>query len=125
MRQTEKLPLADINIELIDGKLGEIISQLSQSTPVLCNYTENNSSHSSGANKRSTTFWSVKEEPDLLIIAGPYIKLDGYPPWQIRLTEIYCTGKQGSSTTRHKAVKYQTFLKGLYQYAGAEMRFGR
>lgn len=31
---------------------------------------------------------SVAPEPDLLIISGSTVKLSGYPPWQIRLTEI-------------------------------------
>ncbi|KAK4939904.1 hypothetical protein LTR10_019863 [Elasticomyces elasticus] len=66
-------------------------------------------------------------EPDLVIVFGPYVKLDGYPPWQIRLSEIYCVGdpssdSSGSASTR---VEYQAFLRGLWKYAGAEMRFGR
>ena len=31
---------------------------------------------------------NVMGEPDLLILFGPRVVLDGYPPWQIRLTEI-------------------------------------
>lgn len=31
---------------------------------------------------------SVMSEPDLLIIFSPYVILKGYPPWQLRLTEI-------------------------------------
>lgn len=31
---------------------------------------------------------SVMGEPDLLILFGPQVMLEGYPPWQIRLTEI-------------------------------------
>jgi dehydrodolichyl diphosphate syntase complex subunit NUS1 len=27
-------------------------------------------------------------EPDLLILFGPTVRLEGYPPWQLRLTEI-------------------------------------
>lgn len=66
-------------------------------------------------------------EPDLVIIFGPYVKLDGYPPWQVRLSEIFCVGDSGgdvsgSASTR---VEYQGFLRGLWRYAGAEMRFGR
>jgi dehydrodolichyl diphosphate syntase complex subunit NUS1 len=33
---------------------------------------------------------SVMTEPELLILFGPRVVLDGYPPWQIRLTEILC-----------------------------------
>lgn len=66
---------------------------------------------------------SPSGEPDLVIIFGPYVKLDGYPPWQIRLSEIFCVGgdvKNGSTR-----VEYQGFLRGLWRFAGAEMRFGR
>ena len=31
---------------------------------------------------------SVMEEPDLLMLFGDSVVLQGYPPWQIRLTEI-------------------------------------
>lgn len=31
---------------------------------------------------------SVSDEPDLLILFTPTAKLSGYPPWQLRLTEI-------------------------------------
>lgn len=31
---------------------------------------------------------SVMGEPDLLILFGPRVALKGYPPWQVRLTEI-------------------------------------
>ena len=30
----------------------------------------------------------VSSEPDLLILFSPTVKLRGYPPWQLRLTEI-------------------------------------
>lgn len=46
------------------------------------------------------------------------ICLRGYPPWQVRLTEIFHT--QDSS-----GVEYQAFLRALYKFAQAEMRFGR
>lgn len=62
-------------------------------------------------------------EPDLVIIFGPYVKLDGYPPWQIRLSEIFCVG--GDPSAGNVAVEYQGFLRGLWKFAGAEMRFGR
>ncbi|EXJ88421.1 hypothetical protein A1O1_05351 [Capronia coronata CBS 617.96] len=66
-------------------------------------------------------------EPDLVIVFGPYVKLDGYPPWQIRLSEIFCVGDSGGdvSGSRSTRVEYQALLRGLWRYAGAEMRFGR
>ncbi|ORY66382.1 Met-10+ like-protein-domain-containing protein [Pseudomassariella vexata] len=33
---------------------------------------------------------AVMAEPDLLVSFSPFVDLQGYPPWQIRLTEIYC-----------------------------------
>lgn len=62
-------------------------------------------------------------EPDLVMVFGPRIKLDGYPPWQIRLSEIFCVG--GEARSNSTRVEYQGFLRGLWKYAGAEMRFGR
>lgn len=62
---------------------------------------------------------SVMGEPDLLIVFGDRVVLDGYPPWQARLTEIY--GVQDHVG----GVGYQVFLRGLYRFAKAEMKFGR
>jgi dehydrodolichyl diphosphate syntase complex subunit NUS1 len=31
---------------------------------------------------------AVSSEPDLLILFSPTVTLKGYPPWQLRLTEI-------------------------------------
>jgi dehydrodolichyl diphosphate syntase complex subunit NUS1 len=76
----------------------------------------------------STLFTPIKPEPDLLIIFGPIVKLDGYPPWQVRLTEIFCTGDKTSSIAAGReevAVEYQGFLRGLWRYARASFRFGR
>ncbi|KAK2757790.1 hypothetical protein FQN53_008386, partial [Emmonsiellopsis sp. PD_33] len=68
----------------------------------------------------------TRSEPDLLMVFGPLLRLDGYPPWQLRLTEIYCTGDKGGLITGGgEAVEYQKFLKGLWRFAKAEMRFGR
>lgn len=62
---------------------------------------------------------SVMGEPDLLIVFGERIVLEGYPPWQVRLTEIfYAQDNVGG-------VGYQIFLRALYKFAKAEFRFGR
>lgn len=62
---------------------------------------------------------SVMGEPDLLICFGERVVLKGYPPWQVRLTEIfYAQDNQGG-------VGYQIFLRALYKYAKAEFRLGR
>ncbi|KAL9133214.1 MAG: hypothetical protein Q9175_005608 [Cornicularia normoerica] len=61
---------------------------------------------------------SVMGEPDLLVLFGPGVELQGYPPWQIRLTEIY-------HMQDNTGVGYQVFLRALHNYAKASMRFGR
>lgn len=61
---------------------------------------------------------SVMAEPDLLLLFGPTVELSGYPPWQLRLTEIF-------HVQDNQAVGYQVFLRALYNYGNAQMRFGR
>lgn len=61
---------------------------------------------------------SVMAEPDLLVLFTPTIELSGYPPWQIRLTEIF-------NVQDNEGVGYQVFLRALYSYGNAQMRFGR
>lgn len=61
---------------------------------------------------------SVMSEPDVLIVFGPKAELSGYPPWQIRLTEIF-------HVNDNHGVGYQVFLRALYNYADTQMRFGR
>lgn len=61
---------------------------------------------------------SVMGEPELLILFSPSVELSGYPPWQVRLTEIY-------HVQDNQGVGYQVFLRALYNFADAQMRFGR
>jgi dehydrodolichyl diphosphate syntase complex subunit NUS1 len=61
---------------------------------------------------------SVMPEPDLLVLFGPMVELSGYPPWQVRLTEIF-------HVEDNHGVGYQVFLRALYNFANAQMRFGR
>lgn len=60
----------------------------------------------------------VTDEPDLLIQFGPSLVLDGFPPWQIRLSEIYYQPDNDQ-------VSYVVFLKALQKYAGAKFNVGR
>ncbi|KJZ76575.1 hypothetical protein HIM_03911 [Hirsutella minnesotensis 3608] len=60
----------------------------------------------------------IMPEPDLLILFSPYPELSSYPPWQIRLTEIFCLQD-------NESFGYQVFLKALQKYAKAQMRRGR
>ncbi|KAI9848381.1 MAG: hypothetical protein M1838_000537 [Thelocarpon superellum] len=61
---------------------------------------------------------SVMGEPDLLVLFGSTLVLQGYPPWQIRLTEIF-------HVPDNQGVGYQVFLRALHRYAKVQMRFGR
>lgn len=61
---------------------------------------------------------SVMKDPDLLVLFTPSVQLSGYPPWQIRLTEIF-------HVEDNKTFGYQVFLRALYCYANAQMRYGR
>lgn len=108
MSQNGKVSPQDITAELVDAEISEITTHPAQS----------------GADGVDPVF--MKPEPDLLLVFGPFLKLDGYPPWHIRLTEMYCTGDTGKGLTGYgEAVEYQGFVKGLWHYAGAQMRFGR
>lgn len=62
---------------------------------------------------------SVMGEPDLLLMFGPRVVLDGYPPWQVRLTEIYHV------PDNTEGVGYQVFLRAVHRFAKTQMRFGR
>jgi dehydrodolichyl diphosphate syntase complex subunit NUS1 len=61
---------------------------------------------------------SVMDEPDLLVLFGPSIEMSGYPPWQLRLTEIF-------HVQDNNGVGYQVFLRALYDYANAQFNIGR
>ncbi|KAJ5160669.1 uncharacterized protein N7482_007673 [Penicillium canariense] len=108
MSQHGKLAPEDITPELVDAEISEITTLPLQA----------------GSDGRASN--TLKPEPDLLLVFGPFLKLDGYPPWQIRLTEMYCTGDRSHGMTGYgEAVEYQGFMRGLWHYAGAQMRFGR
>ncbi|KAK9771372.1 putative ditrans,polycis-polyprenyl diphosphate synthase [(2E,6E)-farnesyldiphosphate specific] [Seiridium cardinale] len=60
----------------------------------------------------------VLQEPDLLISFAPWVDLQAYPPWQIRLTEIYCEPD-------NQGVGYQVFLNALRRYSSATFKLGK
>lgn len=60
----------------------------------------------------------IMAEPELLILFGPYVELDGYPPWPIRLTEIFCLQD-------NQEVGYQVFLRALRNFSSAQFRKGK
>ena len=61
---------------------------------------------------------SVMSEPDLILLFGERIVLGGYPPWQARLSEMFCVRDWGGG------VSYQVFLRGCLRYGKAEFRLG-
>ncbi|KAG4303704.1 hypothetical protein PCK1_000222 [Pneumocystis canis] len=61
---------------------------------------------------------SLLTEPQLLIAFTPTCTLQGFPPWQIRFTEIFFVQSEDS-------VDYYIFMKGLQLYSNAEMRWGK
>jgi dehydrodolichyl diphosphate syntase complex subunit NUS1 len=111
MSQSQKLLPKDITVDLIDAEISATTSIPST----------------------KTTSATPTAEPDLLIVFGPSVKLQGYPPWQVRLTEIFCVGDSSADVSGYgkgrsgnaARVEYQAFLRGLWRFAGAEMRFGR
>lgn len=60
----------------------------------------------------------VGPEPDLLICFGPSLDLQNFPPWHIRLTEIYW--EPGNTD-----VNYAVFVSALQQYAQCKMKVGK
>lgn len=122
MSQSHKLNPQDITQDLID-------TELSATTSIPASYTTRSTSSSHNLAEQTPPIESTSaspSEPDLLLIFGPYVKLDGYPPWQVRLTEIFCVGDAAAGRSDGGVrVEYQGFLRGLWKFAGAEMRFGR
>lgn len=60
----------------------------------------------------------IMGEPDLVVLFGPYVELSGYPPWQIRLSELY-------HRQDNYGVEYHVFLRALHKYADAKFNLGR
>jgi dehydrodolichyl diphosphate syntase complex subunit NUS1 len=126
MSQNGKLSPHDISTQLIDAEISDITSHPSSSSSPQTSTEQ--LSNEKEVMLPSSLFHPVKPEPDLLIIFGPHVKLDGYPPWQVRLTEIFCTGDKTSSIAAGsdgEAVEYQGFLRALWRYARASFRLGR
>lgn len=60
----------------------------------------------------------IGNEPDLIILFSPTIDLRGYPPWQIRLSEIYWEPDNDE-------VNYAIFLRGLQKYSTCKINVGK
>lgn len=60
----------------------------------------------------------VGEEPDLIVMFQPYLDLQGYPPWHIRLSEMYWEPENDQ-------VSYVVFLRALQKYSTCKVNIGR
>ncbi|EDK44670.1 conserved hypothetical protein [Lodderomyces elongisporus NRRL YB-4239] len=60
----------------------------------------------------------VGPEPDLLICFSPSLNLQDYPPWHIRLSEIYWEPD-------NKDVNYAVFIRALKQFSGSKINLGK
>lgn len=60
----------------------------------------------------------VGVEPDLLVVFNPCLDLQDYPPWHIRLTEIYWEPD-------NKDVTYAIFIRALQNYAKSKVNVGK
>ena len=57
-------------------------------------------------------------DPEVLLRFGLAHSNQGYPPWQIRLSEIH-------DMDTHHSVSYLDFLNILFKYSRCHQRFGR
>lgn len=64
---------------------------------------------------KSATF----DEPDLVILFSPEIDLQGFPPWQIRLSEIFYLKDNNSLVT------YYVFYKALEKFSTCKINVGK
>lgn len=127
MSQRGKLQPSDISSDLIDAELTE--SSCGE-PDLLVLMTSTSFPSRSGKAKRRRHSAAVQREPldyeperDTYGMsetggAGGDVCLRGYPPWQVRLTEIF-------HVQDSQGVQYQAFLRALYSYAKAEIRLGR
>lgn len=60
----------------------------------------------------------VGPEPDLLICFGPVLDLQDYPPWHIRLTEMYWERDNNN-------VNYAVFIRALNKFSHSKSNLGK
>ena len=131
MAQKGKLSPSDVTAELIDAEVAE--SSFAEPDLLVVMAPSPTSSLMPRRKRRRRTIKAtrrldigddaaVREGHEKETVAasggGGEICLRGYPPWQVRLTEIFYV-KDG------RGIEYQTFLRSLHRFAKAEMRFGR
>ncbi|GEQ72267.1 hypothetical protein JCM33374_g5954 [Metschnikowia sp. JCM 33374] len=60
----------------------------------------------------------VGPEPDLLVCFGPVLDLQDYPPWHIRLSEMYWEPDNNS-------VNYAVFIRALQSFSHSKVNLGK
>lgn len=60
----------------------------------------------------------VGDEPDLIVSFQPSLDLNGFPPWHIRLSEMYWEPD-------NERVSYAVFLRALQKYSTSKVNIGR
>lgn len=127
MAQSRKIRPKDITAELIDTEISATTAIPSPTSSPTSSQTHLTNGDGHGPRPSKVDKETTPTEPDLLIVFAPYIQLHGYPPWQLRLTEIFCVKDSGGDVSgrRRTRVEYQGFLRGLWSFAGAQFRFGR
>ena len=60
----------------------------------------------------------VGPEPDLVVCFGPVLDLQDYPPWHIRLSELYWEPDNTS-------VNYAVFIRALQKFAHSKVNLGK
>jgi dehydrodolichyl diphosphate syntase complex subunit NUS1 len=103
---------ADIDIDFIDSRISNAaIQSLPAAAP--------------GPAGTQNAQLSVPD-PDLLVSLSRIHELDGYPPWKIRLTEIFWLDVFSTSCERLQGlIDWHVLLCSLRHYSRAEKRFGQ
>lgn len=60
----------------------------------------------------------IGPEPDLVVCFGPCLNLKEYPPWHIRLSEIFWE-------IQNNEVNYTTFIKALKKFSNCKVNLGK
>lgn len=60
----------------------------------------------------------VGPEPDLLVCFGPVLDLQDFPPWHLRLTELYWEPDNNS-------INYAVFIRALRKFAHSKANLGK
>ena len=79
-----------------------------------------------GARSNTNTLSQRITDPDVLLVFGPRIQFEGYPPWQLASPEMFCTGEDSAFFARRGlSARYRIFLQGLQRFAAADIKLGR